>query len=170
MIPGFDERGLLPPPPQDHGYTCTPIEVEQRFVLDLGSPGWRRELFQGWDLLRGTVAQLVPSACWWLWGCFVSNHAEPLYGEDQDLSSLVLLPTDDLPTPEQVAMLFQWLQGARTTHGVDVAIVFGFPEGHPDHLETMDALEMKWRPRALSNVADHITRELVPAGFLEVVP
>lgn len=170
MIPEFDERGLLPAPPLGHGYTCTPAGVEQRFVVDLGSPRWRVDLFRGWDLLRGTVAQLVPTASWWLWGCFVSNHLEPLYREFQDLSSLVTLPVHDLPSTEQGTMLLQWLQDARSTHRVDVATVFGFPVDHSEHLETVDALEMKWRPRALSNVADHDTRELVPAGFLEVLP
>ena len=170
MIAGFDDRGLLPPPPQDHGYGCTPAEIEQRFVTDLGSQQWRVDLFAGWDLLRGTVAQLVPSASWWLWGCFVSNHREPLFGELQDLSSVVILPVADLPSIDQGTMLMQWLQGAGSSHRVDVAVVFGFDVAHPDHLETVEALELKWRPRALSGVADHATRELVPAGFLEVLP
>jgi hypothetical protein len=53
---------------------------------------------------------------------------------------------------------------------VDVTPIFEHLPEHPDHLEAVDVREFKWRPRAAMNVADHRTKELVPAGFVEVRP
>jgi hypothetical protein len=169
MIPPFDSRGLLPPSPHGEGYQCTMEEIRQRLVLDLGSPVWRVELFAGLEKLTGMVWSMVPSAWWWLWGCFVSNHAEPLFGDLEVITALVVLPVADLPVRrEHGEMLLHYIQGAEQTCRVDCAFVFEFPEGHERRLETVDALEMKYRDRATSGVADHGSMELVPAGFLEV--
>jgi hypothetical protein len=169
VIPPFSESGLLPPDPMDQGYDCSAAEVEQRLVVELGSPDWRVRLFQGWEIVRRTVSELVPTARWWLWGCFISSHLDPLWGEDEVLSSLVILPVADLPKDNLTAMLVSFLQVAPEQHYVDAAFVFDFAEGSDEHLETIDALEFKWRPRAILGVADHATGELEPAGFLEIV-
>jgi hypothetical protein len=169
MIPSFDSRGLLPPSAHGEGYLCTLGEVRQRFVVDLGSPPWRVELFAGLEKLTGVVWSMVPSAWWWLWGCFVSNHPGPLFGDREDVTAVVVLPVEDLPSQrEHIEMLLTYIQAAQGTCRVDCGFVFEFPEGDPRRLETVDALEMEYRDRATSGVADHVSRELVPAGFLEV--
>lgn len=170
-IPDFDARGLLPPDSNGVGYQCQADEVQARFVTELGSPRWRVDLFDRWDLLRRGVRQLVPSARWWLWGCFVSNHAIPLFGDYETLSALVILPVAELPSDEaQGTMLLDFIQGALKNHRVDAARVFEFPQDNPHQLETIEALEYKYRPRATVGVADHSTKELESAGFLEVLP
>jgi hypothetical protein len=169
-IPPFNERGLLPPTDTGAGYPCQADEVEKRLVTELGSPEWRVSLFEGWDLLRRGVRQIVPIARWWLWGCFVSNHVTPLYGEHETVSAIVILPAADVPSDETGIMLLDFVQGALDRHRVDAGYVFEFGLGHPAHLETVDALEIKYRPRAMVGVADHRSGELVPAGFLEVLP
>ena len=170
MIPPFDDRGLLPSEPMNQGYGCTPAEVEQRFVIELGSPVWRARLFREWTLVSDAVRGVVPSARWWLWGCFVSNHPEPLWGESETMSSLVILPEPDLPDPGVTAMLWHFLQSAHSEHSVDAPVVIDFSEDSDDRLETIEALEFKWRPRASLGIADHATKDLVPAGFLEILP
>jgi hypothetical protein len=148
-IPAFDGRGLLPPTTNGPGYTCSAEEVQTRFVTDLGSPEWRVGLFDGWDLLRRAVRQLVPSARWWLWGCFVSNHVAPLFGEHETLNALVILPVAELPSDEaQGTMLLNFIQGALQNHRVDAAWVFEFAPESPQHIETIENLEYKYRPRA----------------------
>ncbi len=97
MIPPFDRRGLLPLMGADEPYRCSVGEVKQRLVTDRGLPEWRRSLFDGWDLLQRSVGVRVPSTRWWLWGCFVSDHAEPLDGEYQTVNALAFIPTVDLP-------------------------------------------------------------------------
>jgi hypothetical protein len=169
MIPPFGEQGLLPAREHDLPYDCTADEIRQRFVVDLGSPAWRQALFDGWSLLRAATADFVPSARWWLWGCFVSSHEEPLFGEAETLSSIVILPASDLP-PERhrLAMLLDFLGSAQQRHRVDVGIVYEFATQHPSYLDTVEALDFKWRPRASQNIADHATKLLVRAGYLEV--
>ena len=169
MIPPFDSRGLLPPSAHGEGYLCTAGEIRKRFVEDLGSPSWRVELFAGWEKLAGVVWSMVPSAWWWLWGCFVSNHPAPLFGEREVMTAVVVLPVADLPSQrEHIEMLRTYIQGAQETCRVDCGFVIEFPEGDERRLDTTEDLEFKYRDRATSAVADHVSRDLVPAGFLEV--
>lgn len=171
MIPPFAPTGLLPPGPLDAGFVCTRDEVLDRFATPHAIPGWRKALFEAWDLVREATAEVVPSAVWWLWGCAVSNHAEPLFGDDETLSAVVILPMTDLPVElPRRAMLIDFLRTAEVHHRVDVGIVYQFDSDHPDALFTVEALEWRWRRRASHGIADHVTRELVPAGFLEVQP
>ncbi len=67
-------------------------------------------------------------------------------------------------------MLLDFLQGALDKHRVDAGYVFEFAPNSPYRSETLEALEFKYRPRATLGVADHESMELVPAGFLEVLP
>jgi hypothetical protein len=60
LIPPFNSHGVLPPTPDNQPHLCGRGEVEARFVLDLGNPPWRRTLFDGWDLLRLSIAVIVP--------------------------------------------------------------------------------------------------------------
>ena len=53
---------------------------------------------------------------------------------------------------------------------MNVSSIFEFPPGHPGSVDSLEMLEFKWRPRASVGVADHSLGELVPAGFVEVVP
>lgn len=67
-------------------------------------------------------------------------------------------------------MLVNFIQRTPEEHSIDAGFVFEFSEGTDEFLETLDALDFKWRRRAIVGVADHSTKELVPAGFLEVGP
>ncbi|MHB8246133.1 MAG: DUF6932 family protein [Acidimicrobiales bacterium] len=168
MIPPFDDRGLLPS--SDLPYSTTMDEVEQRFVVELDSPAWRVELFDGFKLVHAAVAESVPSAYWWLWGCFVSNHQDPVMGNSQVMNSLAILPVRDLPlSPAGLAMVVGFLQVAEINHRVDAPMVYEFDPGDEQNIDTMEALE-KWRPRAEMGVADHGSGLLVPARFLELLP
>jgi hypothetical protein len=170
MIPEFGSGGLLPPAPGDQGYRCTLSEVEKRFVLDIGSPDWRTELFRNWSGLRVAVGEMVLSAWWWLWGCFISNHREPLFGDLEVLSSLVILPVVDLPDINLITMVVHSLQAAESNFKVDASYVFEFPAGDENVIETMEALEFLYRPRVSRGIEDHESKVLVPAGFIEVGP
>jgi hypothetical protein len=170
MIPEFAGTGLLPPEPLGRGYICTPTEIEQRFVKDLGSPEWRSRLFRGWHTVREQVGETVPSASWWIWGCFVSNHPEPVWGDGEKLSCITILPESEVAGEERALMLEAYLGAAMDNHSVDAGLVIRFDDGTAESLDTLDVLEGKWRPRATRGFADHSTRELVPAGFLEVLP
>jgi hypothetical protein len=170
MIPAFGTGGLLPPNSNNNPYPCTAEEVRARFVEELGSPEWRVALYEGWDLLRRGVGNLVPSARWWLWGCFISSHLEPLFGEHESLQAVVFLPVFDIPkTDHEQAMLVDFLRSAHARH-VDVTPLYEHAIDHPDYVEIIDAVEFKWLPRASKNIADHVERDLVPAGFVEVLP
>lgn len=171
MIPEFDPRGLLSLPADGLPFATSLDEIERRLVIDLGSPEWRVRLFSGLKVVHATVASLVPSARWWLWGCFVSNHPEPLDGKHQVISALTVLPDvefHDLGDREPALVTF--LRVAEQTYKVDAGIVIEFEPGDDRNLETMDAMEGKWRPRAQRGVADHSTRLLEPAGYVEVLP
>ncbi len=52
---------------------------------------------------------------------------------------------------------------------MDVRRVVAFDADDPRYLDTVD-LVARWRAQARVNVADHTTKELVPAGWLEVRP
>jgi hypothetical protein len=87
------------------------------------------------------------------------------------IGAVVVLPVLDLPLQrEHGEILLYNIQAAEATCRVDAGFVFEFPEPDLRHLETVEALELKWRDRATSGVADHVSRQLVPAGFLEVRP
>jgi hypothetical protein len=145
-------------------------EVEERFVLDLGSPTWRTELFDRFRAVHAATAATVPSTRWWLWGCFVSNHATPVMGNNQVMNALAILPEPELRgLGARLTMLVGFLQAAEMNYGVDAAIVYEFEPGDDRNVETLEALEGKWRPRAQVGIADHSTGSLVPAGFVEVL-
>lgn len=168
MIPEFGAGGLLPPNEGSAPYVCNPEEVEQRLVTDLGAPDWRVRLFQGWSTVRATASELAPTARWWLWGCFVSNHSDPLFGADEVLDCLVILPSSEVRDDGLADMLISYLQAAVREHAVDARWVIDFPNGSEEWIDTFQAIEFKWRGQASMGIADHISKELVPAGFLEV--
>jgi hypothetical protein len=171
MMPPFEPTGLLPPTTNGVPYVCTVDEVRKRFVEEVGAPPWRVYLFDRWELLRRSIGLVVPSARWWLWGCFISAHRTPQFGDYETIQAILLVPAADLPTADdQVALLVNSIRSAQEYHRVDLSIVVEFPPGDPRNIETMDALETKWRPRAVLNVADHASGEHVPAGFVEVQP
>lgn len=162
---------MLPLPPGEGPYQTDMIELEARFVTGLGSPSWRVELFDSFSAVRGTVGAALPSARWLLWGCFVSAHREALDGDSQVLSALAILPGVDVESlGGQLPMLIIFLQTAEAQHKVDAGFVFEFAAGDDRNLDTMEALEAKWLPRARRGVADHASRVLVPAGYVEVAP
>lgn len=170
-LPGFTAEGLLPPTPSGDPYVCDADGVRSHLVDLPGGQDWRRRLFDGWDLMRSSVSVIVPSARWWLWGCFVSNHAEPLWGDLERIDAVVILPASDVPTdPVALDHLLGYLRGAHEHHDVDVSFVLEVPSHHPHYTEVRAQLDGKWRPRATKGVADHRTRVLVPAGFIEVAP
>jgi hypothetical protein len=76
-------------------------EIKPKFVIELGSSAWRVELFEGWQGLAGMVRSMVPSAWWWLWGCFVSNHPVPLFGDRELIGAVVVLPLLDVPVQRE---------------------------------------------------------------------
>lgn len=171
MIPPFDSRGLLPSTDGDAPYQTTVDEIHERLVATLGSPAWRVGLFTSWQTVSRAVAETVPSARWWVWGCFVSDHREPLFGESETLSTIVIVPEAEIRLlGDRLPMLVGFLQAAEEQYRVDVDLVYEFEPGDDRTIETMDVLDFRWRPRASKGVADHATRELESAGFLEVRP
>lgn len=169
MLPEFTAGGLLPPRDDGRPYQTDMDEIRQRFVLERGSPRWRAALFDGWSNVRSVVAELCPGATWWLWGCFVSSHDEPLFGDHESLSTMVILPARELTNSALTQTLVSFLAGAEEQHRVDVRRVVAFDADDPRYLDTVD-LVARWRAQARVNVADHTTKELVPAGWLEVRP
>lgn len=168
MLPPLDNRGLLPHRPTP--YECDVTEVKARFVDALGAPAWREDLFAGWDLLRRSIASLVPTARWWIWGWFVSGHEDPQFGDRETIQAVVLLPVADMPVDaERMALFSAAIQAAQSLNRVDVSPVYLFPPGHPGEIDTLDVLEFKWRPRASVGVPLAGAGDLEPAGFLEVV-
>jgi hypothetical protein len=167
MLPDFTPGGLLPPGAAGRPYATDPDEIKARFVIERGSPAWRVDLFARWSDVRSVVAELCPGATWWLWGCFVSSHDEPLFGEHETLSAMVLLPAGELTSVAVSQALVSFLARAEEQHRVDVRPVFAFDVGDPRSLETVAMVE-RWRAQAAVNVADHTTMELVTAGWLEV--
>ncbi len=172
MIPPFAANGLLPPLPNEAAYACTRDEILKRFVDAPNVPRWRAELFRSWDLVRAVTADVAPSTVWWLWGCAVSEHPEPVFGDHEVLDALAILPLTELAQDDvRAAMIVGFLQAAPERHRVDVRIVYEFERDHPDYVPfTVGALEGKYRPQASRGIADHRTKVLVDAGFLEVRP
>lgn len=163
MLPEFSPGGLLPPSASGEPYSATIDEIRIVFVEPFPDAPWRLDLFRQWALVRAFVESMIPGARWWLWGCFVSNHEEPLFGEYQSLSSLVFLPPVVDLSNEQVGTLIHFLQGAEERRRVDVAILF-------NEIQTQSFAEAvaKWRRRAQRGVAHHMSKELVDCGFVEV--
>ncbi len=90
-------------------------------------------------------------------------------GNNQVMSALAILPGPGLRTlGPRLTMLVGFLQAAEINHRVDAAIVYEFEPGDDRNIETIEAIEGKWRPRAQVGVADRSTGVLVPAGFVEV--
>jgi len=170
-LPPFQSDGLLPPNVADAPYVCRLDEVHQRLVVDRGKPPWRERLFEGWDQLRLIVADFNPATVWWLWGAFVSTAPEPLFGEHETISAAALMPAESMPAEvHRRAALRALLQRAEHEFYVDVIPIYDFPADHPDHLLTVEELELKVRPRASKGIADFSSKELVPAGYVEVRP
>lgn len=167
MLPDFDERGLLPPTPDGSPYRCSVLDVEQRFVA--GQQPWRRELFDGWDILRSGVAVLAPATRWWLWGNFISAHEEPLYGDAQTIDAIALLTAEQIQ-PALLPMLADFFRTAQALHRTDATPLLEFDEGDPRNEEIRDMLATKWLPRATRNIANYESRDLESAGFVEVLP
>lgn len=155
-VPAFDERGLLPPTEHGEGYVCTPSEIRQRFVVELGDTVWRASLFQGWDELR-PGRSVVPSAWWWLWGCFVSDHVRPLWGDDEVRDAVVVLAVQELVRkPEHGEMVLSVVQGARRRQNRQT---WTPPSGGA----SVSACGMNPRPEK-STVAPHLTAQYPVPG------
>lgn len=170
MIPAFTPSGVLPPSSDGTPYQCSRDEMEQRFVIEFDSPDWRRVLFDGWDLLRNSIAELAPSARWWIWGSLITTVEEPLFGDRASVNALVIVPMPDIPqTPERLALLLGSVHSAEELHRVDAALVLELPTSHAGHHVTTDELRF-WRRRSTVTIVDITTREMVPAGFIEVMP
>lgn len=100
----------------------------------------------------------------------MTSHEQPIFGDDETISAVVMLPVRELPDRGQLTAVVSFLRSAGEQQGVDIGIVYEFEPDHPAYVDTMDELEWKWRPRAAAGFADHMTKELVPAGYLEVRP
>lgn len=170
MFPGFTPAGLLPPTADDEPYPYSLQDVRKVFVDDLGAPEWRHRLYESLELLHTAVATIVPTARWWLWGCFVSNHLSPAWGDLERLDLLVLLDVQDLPTAEhELEMLMGLVRSSGERHPVNLSPVYLYPAGHPGTVASESVLS-KYRARAVKGIADHGSMDLVPAGYTEVQP
>jgi hypothetical protein len=90
---------------------------------------------------------------------------------NERVQALVILPVLDMPSERgQQILLAAILRSAQDEHHCDLGVVYDFPSDRDEHLESVWALEEKWRPRAATGVPDHATGELADAGFLEVAP
>lgn len=167
MLPEFDENRLLPPTPDGSPHQCTAADVEERFVT--GRQPWRRQLYDGWDILRRSVAVLAPSTTWWLWGNFVTGHEQPLFGGAQRVDALAVIPASDLQA-DLLPMITDFFRTAHSHHHTDASYLFTFDDGDARNQEATDVITTKWRPRATRNIADYESKLLVPAGFVEVLP
>ncbi len=128
MIPVFTPEGVLPPSPDGQPYICTRDEAEEHLVLALGDTPWRRSLFDEWDLLRGSIAVVVPSARWWLWGSLVPAMPEPLFGERATVRAVVLVPSTALPNDRAaLTLLLGSVHSAATLHRVDTSLSIDYP-------------------------------------------
>jgi hypothetical protein len=171
MLPQFNTLGVLPPTPDQSPYACDRSEAEQRFVSDFGSPNWRRTLFDGWDLLRTSIAIIAPSARWWIWGSLVTNRVEPLFGDLATADAVVLIPAKQLPDEAgQRALLMASVRTAEQYHRVDVhAPVFEFELSDSRRAAT-DAAMLKLRRRASRSIVDDSTMAQIDSGFIEILP
>lgn len=119
------------------------------------------------------VAMLVKDDClgayWWVWGRFVSNLAEPQFGDREALTCLAFLPLVDLDAlpSHRAAEVLNVLQRADQENSVDAGWVIDFPSGHNGVADTMGSLESKWRPRAIRSPIEDDDN---PVGYIEVRP
>ena len=170
MLPPFTSEGVLPPTADGAPYPGSRDEVETQFVIGLGNPPWRRALFDGWDLLRSSVAQLVPSARWWLWGSLITNVPEPLFGHRATLRAVVRVDIEALPrTAGGLALLVASIHSAETLHRVDASLAIGYPPHDPRSPDAVADLA-NWQHQAGRAIVDLQSREMIPAGFIEVQP
>ncbi len=169
MIPPFTTDGVLPASTDASPYRCTRAEMEQRFVLDLHSPTWRRALYDGWDLLRASIVEISPSSRWWVWGTLITARAEPLFGDLALVDAAVIIPASELPNePSRRALLAASVQSAQTLHRVDARVVYQFDISDKRRPAT-DAALKRWRSQGSRNIVNDGTREQIPAGFIEVL-
>lgn len=165
MLPPFDHRGLLPPTSNGAPYSCTVEELRQLCVIDMGSPGWRVRLMNGWEQLRLTVSTLVPGTSWWVWGDLCTANAEPRFGDTSRVNGLAFLSARDVSLQHLTAAVTVLNSGGAGFY-TDAGYVLE-NEGDPNSMATaMDAVESKWRPRATRWVFDD---DGVDVGFIEVL-
>lgn len=171
MIPSFNEFGVLPATPGANPYPCDRAEFAARFVDAFSGQVWRRALFDGWYLLRISVAELAPSARWWVWGSLVSSLPEPAFGPQAVVDAAVVIPVADFHnTDARRALLASSMQSAEQLHRTDVhQLVFEFDEQDRRRSVT-DAALRSLRRRASRNIVDIATMSQIDAGFVEVLP
>jgi hypothetical protein len=144
-------------------------ELENRFVLDLGAPPWRRVLWDGLELLSMSIKIAAPNARWWVWGSFTTNRAAPLFGARESLDVALIVPADVIGRAE-ASLLWATRRSALEDHMVDVhELVFEFASDHPYRFVT-DAALTKMRSRASRTIMDDGTWDQIDAGFVEVQP
>lgn len=166
MIPVFTPEGVLPPSPDGQPYICTRDEAEEHLVLALGDTPWRRSLFDEWDLLRGSIAVVVPSARWWLWGSLVTAMPEPLFGERATVNTAVVVHPAGLPAdPAALGLLASSVHSALSLHRVDAKLIVA-----ANHRDARAHELQVWRRRASRAIVDLESREMIPSGFIEVLP
>lgn len=170
MIPNFTSDGVLPPSSGNQPYACTRHEVEQRFVLSADPRPWRRALFDGWDLLRSSVAHLAPGTRWWLWGSLITHLPEPLFGHLATVRAAAFVDPMQLPIePESISLLLASIHSAETLHLVDATLVVTYEPPHPLAAFAQETTDT-WRRQAALNIVDLHSKEAIPAGFIEVSP
>ena len=170
LLPRFNDSGVLPPAPDGSPYLCSRDEVEQHFVINFGDALWRRTLFDGWDLLRSSIAQLVPNARWWLWGSLITATPEPLFGDRAFTRGVVLIDLADLPRDSPARNLLAGsVFSAEQLHQVDASLWVGYPTHDPRRRAADDDLR-NWRHQASRAIVDLQSREMIPAGYIEVQP
>jgi hypothetical protein len=170
MIPPFTSDGVLPPTDDSLPYPCTRAEMEERLVLAFPDSGWRRFLFDNWDLLRTSVAEICPRTRWWVWGTLVTSRKSAFRDDLAVVNTIAIVPFSDLPhNVGQRQLLQSSIAYAELRHHVDAALVFDFPVGDPRRLGADEALT-KWRRHGSRNIVDDDTREQIPAGYIEVLP
>ena len=164
LLPPFTTDGVLPPTPDGTPHVCTRDEVDRHFVAAFGNAPWRRTLFDGWDLLRSSIAQHVPSARWWLWGSLITAIPEPLSGERATVSAVLHIDTEALPSAASgLGLLGASVHSALHLHSVDTHLLIHRPSLAPDELAL-------WARRASQAIVDPQSREMIPAGYIEVQP
>lgn len=170
LLPPFTSAGVLPPTADGSPHTCSRDEVEQHFVTAFPDAAWRRSLFDGWDLLRSSIAQLVPDARWWLWGSLITAVPEPLFGQRAVVRAVVLTELSRLPRDRAALnLLVGSVFSAEDLHRVDASLWISYPPGDSRRPAAEHDLRT-WRHQAGQAIVDLESREMIPAGFIEVQP
>ena len=162
MLPPFTAAGLLPAHPHGWPYSATMDEIRSELVVAPAGTEWREPLFAGWSSLVRTANLLVPGSRWWMWGELCTNHAVSRFGDRSTVNALLIVP-EKAATWDAITDMCLILRHASESHRVDADFVVEF-DGDK-YVETMKALDMKWRPRAQRWV-DGV--DGVDVGFVEV--